>query len=148
MATPTRADRYNPKSIQPEYYSDLTVNFDKNPLTGFLARVTNEDSIIQSLQALVLTIRSERPFQPWIGSKTNASLFEPNDVTTNFTLQKEIETTIKNCEPRVSLIQVLVQNMTNGQQPDDNSIFVSIFFSINNIPGQTFSVDVILRRDR
>lgn len=148
MAKPTRADRITPTSVQPEYYSDMTINFDKNPLTGFLARVTNEDSIIQSLRSLVLTIRSERFFQPWIGSKINSSLFEPNDFASNFNLQKEIETTIQNCEPRVTLIDVLVSNMNNGQQPDDNSLFVSIFFSINNIPGKTFSTDLVLRRDR
>jgi len=144
----SRADRFTPKAIQPEYYSDFTINLDKNPLTGYLARVVNEDSIIQALKSLVLTTRTERPFQPWIGSKTNASLFEPNDVTTNFTLQREIQTTIENCEPRVALINVQVTNLSNGQTPDDNSVSVVINFSINNVPGKIFSTDVILRRDR
>jgi phage baseplate assembly protein W len=148
MATPTKADTYTIKTNQIEYYADFMSNFDKNPVTGFLARVTNVDSIMQSLKSLVLTLKGERPFQPWLGSKTFALLFEPNDVTVAYALQQEIASTIKNCEPRVTLQSVVVQNQSNGVQPDDNSIVVTINFSINAIPNESFTLDVILNRIR
>lgn len=148
MANPIRGDRFTIKTNQIEYYSDFTTNLDKNPVTGYLAKVTNEDSIEQSLKSLILTKRTERFFQPWIGSKIFALLFEPNDITTNYALQEEIKTTISNCEPRVTVINISVQNYTNGLQPDDNSLLVTITYTINAIPNQTFNLDVILERTR
>lgn len=148
MANPTRGDRFTIRSNQITYYSDFLTNFNKNPVTGFLAKITNEESIEQSLRSLLLTQRTERFMQPYVGSKLYALLFEPNDLTTNMAIQQEITTTIQNCEPRVTVVNVQVQNSTNGLQQDDNSIYVTINYTINAIPDKQFSLDLTLSRIR
>jgi phage baseplate assembly protein W len=137
-----RQNKFTIENKKLEYYSDFMMNLEKNPLTGFIARLTNEDSIKQSLKNLILTNRTERPFQPWIGSKIQSLLFEPDDPMTRMILEEEIKTTIENCEPRVLLEAV---NISGG---DDNSYYVRIDFSIVNIPEETFNLDIILRRVR
>jgi phage baseplate assembly protein W len=72
----SQSDRFTIKNNR-EYFSDFMANFDKNPVTGNLARVTNEDAIKQSLRNLVLTNRTERFYQPHIGSKVQSLLFDP-----------------------------------------------------------------------
>ena len=141
--TTNRADKFTIKTKTVERYSDFLVNFDKNPLTGFLARTTNADAIKQSLRNLILTERTERPYQPHIGSKIWSLLFEPIDVVTEELLKQTIKETISNCEPRVNVIQISVNGNANY-----NSYFVEVVFEILNIPGESFSLPVILRRVR
>jgi phage baseplate assembly protein W len=138
-----RQNKFTVESKKLEYYSDFMMNLEKNPLTGFISRLTNEDSIKQSLKNLILTNRTERPFQPWLGSKIQSLLFEPDDPMTRMVLEEEIKTTIDNCEPRVLLEAV---NISGGD--DDNSYYVRIDFSIANIPEETFNLEIILRRVR
>lgn len=146
MTKPTRSDRYTIEQKKVEFYSDFLPNLDKNPLTGYLARVTNEESVKQSLKSLLLTERTERFFQPWIGSKLNSLLFEPNLLdATSIALQNEIKTTIENCEPRIALSDI---NINSGDNIDDNTLNVTLTFSINSIPDQTFTLDLIINRLR
>jgi len=145
MATTSRADKFTITSKQVEYYSDFLIDLDKNPLTGYLARVTNEESVKQAVKLLLLTERTERFFQPWMGSKLNGLLFEPNLPTTNIQIDQEVRMTLKNCEPRVKVEDVVV---TNGQDRDVNDTYVTVVFSINNIPNKTFTTDVVLNRLR
>lgn len=139
----TRSDKFTIETKKLEYYSDFLVNFDKNPVTGFMARVTNEEAVKQSIRNLVLTMRTERFYDPNIGSKVSALLFEPIDEITAEAIQREIRQTINNKEPRASLIEVIV-----NPQYDLNAYFITVVFSIINIPDQTFNLDLILRRIR
>jgi phage baseplate assembly protein W len=121
------------------------IDLDKNPLTGYVARLTNEDAVAQSIKNLVLTQRTERFQRPWVGSKLYALLFEPNDAITAVTLEQEIRTTIDNCEPRARIESI---NINNPQDFDTHEMNVTIFYSIVNIPEQTFSLDLIIKRVR
>ena len=137
-----RSDKFTVETKKVEYYSDFTNNLDKNPLTGYLARVTNEESIKQSLQNLIMTNRYERPFQPWIGSKIQSLLFEPFDSVTSSMLREEIMMTIQNCEPRVDVADVHISG------DDNNNVFVKVVFYILSMPDQEFSLDLLLKRVR
>lgn len=139
----SRADRYTINTKQVEVYSDLTLNMDLNPITGFLAKVSNEDSIKQSLKSIVLTMRGERFYDKFIGSRVNALKFEPMDSVTETSIEHEILECIQNNEPRVN--DVSCQITANH---DNNSYTVIIFFQIINIPNQTFSIQLILKRVR
>jgi predicted component of type VI protein secretion system len=69
-------------------------------------------------------------------------LFEPvSPLTANY-LQREIEDTIKNFEPRVKLREVIVQ-----VRPDDNFYSVIISFFINNRTEPT-TINFVLQRLR
>jgi phage baseplate assembly protein W len=140
-----RADRFTIEEKKIEYYSDFLINLDKNPITGFLGKVTNEESIKQSLKSLILTQRTERPFQPWLGSKIYALLFELNSPLVEYSLKEEIKTTIQNCEPRVHIDDIVI---TSAQAYDTNEINITLYFQIRSIPGKNYTLDVVLNRTR
>ena len=92
---------------------------------------------------LVLTRPGERFFNPNIGSKINAILFEPLDYITASLIQSEIEYTIKAFEPRVVLKEVGVD------LDDDNNAFnVSIDYTIIGQPNTAQSIELFLQRNR
>lgn len=138
-----RQNRFTIETKKVEYYSDFMMNLDKNPLTGYVARLTNEESIKQSLKNLILTNRTERFFQPWIGSKVQSLVFELDGPMTRMMLEEEIRTTIQNCEPRVYTEQITIV-----EGDDDNTYHIRVDFSIVNIPEETFNLDIVLRRVR
>jgi phage baseplate assembly protein W len=138
----TRADQITQLKKMPEVYSDFTTAFSVNPFNGNLARVTNDKAITQSLRNLIMTNYGERFFQPEVGSNVNKILFEPNDIIAQEDLQYHITQTITQNEPRVNLVQVVVQ--PNVVQ---NSIAVNIVYSIINTQ-QVQNLNIILNRVR
>lgn len=138
----TRADKYTQIQKKQEYFSDFLDNFDQHPINHQLARVTNEESVKQSLRNLILTNLGERLFQPTVGSDVLKALFEPNDIVTAQNLSFFIRNTITQNEPRVILNDVVV-----NPSPDQYGFTASIVFSlINN--SNLVSLNVILKRVR
>jgi hypothetical protein len=138
----TRADKYTQTQKKQEYFSDFLNNFDRHPITSTLARITNEDSITQSIRNIVLTNLGERVFEPNIGSDIKRALFEPNDTITAENIILFVKSTIKQNEPRA-----LVNNVFVYPSPDDNSFTVNVVYSVINNPVPT-SLKLILRRVR
>jgi phage baseplate assembly protein W len=73
-------------------------------------------AVINSIKNLVLTNHYERPFQPDIGSNIRRLLFENMDTITASSIEREIEQTISNYEPRarVSRINAIADFDRNG----------------------------------
>jgi phage baseplate assembly protein W len=138
-----RAEKFTPVTEQREYYSDFLMDLDQNPITGNLARVTNEESIKQALKNLILTTRMERPYKPLVGSRINSLLFEPAELGLVDSIMSEIRETININEPRVVLENVLAE----WSPLDANALLVTIVFSTINNPEVT-SMEVILQRVR
>jgi hypothetical protein len=138
----SRADKITELSKKQDFFSDFFTDFETHPITNNLARVTNDQSVKQSIRNLILTNRGERFFEPNIGSDILRAVFEPNDILTANDLQRYIEYTIKFCEPRAKLQQVSVTPSLDG-----NEFVVTILFSIINNP-VPISLDVILKRVR
>ena len=138
-----RADRYTINTKQVEAYSDFTLNFDLNPITGFLAKVTNEDSVKQALKSIILTQRTERLYNKYVGTRLRSLMFEPMDSVTEESIKSEILESIKNNESRVFNV-----SCTAEAKPNDNAYAVTIYFEIINIPDQNFSLSLILKRVR
>lgn len=138
----TLADKFTVK-VRKNIYSDFTTNFELNPVTGFLAKVTNEEAVKKSIRNLIFTIKSERFQRSNIGSKIRAILFDPIDTTSAELLQTTIKETIQNFEPRALLRDVIVV-------PDEanNGYSVSIYFEIINIPNQQFDMELTIARVR
>lgn len=138
----SRADKFSVKTKQKEYFSDFLNNFDKNPVTGFLARVTNEEAIKQSLRNIILTNNGERFYDSGIGSKVNASLFEPMNPITQEDLKFSISEACK-LEPRAYVHNIIVNVMADG-----NAVLISIEFSPINSQEERHALDLIVRRVR
>lgn len=110
-------------------YSDLNLNFTKNPATKDVARLTDIEAVKRSVRNLILTNRFERPFHPEIGSSIRDLLFEPITPLHAVLLEDRIEEVIVNYEPRVTLNQIIVQD-----EIDNNRYAVTISFYVNNTP--------------
>ena len=123
-------------------YTDLDFTFTKHPVKDDIVLSVDDKAVIRSVRNLILTNHYERPFHPEIGSNVRKMLFEPiSPLTANY-LQREIEDTIKNFEPRVRLQQVVVQT-----EPDSNAYSAIISFFINNNTAPT-TINFVLQRLR
>lgn len=123
-------------------YSDLDLKFTMHPVKKDIVISVDDQAVIRSVRNLILTNHYERPFHPEIGSNVRRMLFEPiSPLTANF-LQREIEDTIRNFEPRVNLQSVVVQI-----KPDENYYSAIITFFIVNRTQPT-TLNLVLQRLR
>jgi phage baseplate assembly protein W len=109
-------------------FRDLDLNFEIHPVRKDINILKNEFAIINSVKNLVLTNFYERPFQPQLGSNVRRLLFENIDTLVASQLERSIEETILNFEPRVQISKI-----TALPRPDENKYAVELeFFVINN----------------
>ena len=106
-------------------FVDISLAFQPNVLTGDLTVIKNERAINNSIQNLILTIPGEVVFQHDIGSEVTNFLFELPDVGTAGIIQQEIIRTIEYNEPRVELIEVIVDI-----SPDRNGFVSTVRYKI------------------
>jgi phage baseplate assembly protein W len=107
-----------------------------------LVKRYDENAIKASVKNLILTTNYERKFHPEIGSQVRGLLFEPATPMLGAVLERTIRQTIDNFEPRVSLDQVDCK-----VNPDNNSVDVSIYFTILNTQTPQF-LNLVLERTR
>ena len=109
-------------------YRDLDLNFASHPIRKDINVHKAEFAIINSVKNLILTNHFERPFQPEIGSNIRRLLFENIDVILAAQIEREIEETITNFEPRVQISSVVAV-----AAPEENGYKIRLeFFVINN----------------
>ena len=150
-----RSDRFTLTPKKTEVYADFLMNFDMNPYTGFLGRVTNEDSVKQSLKSLVLTSQGERFYDADKGSRVRDSLFDLISQNDFEAVKIQLGELIRDYEPRcvpidirIRIPRVDISPSSIDQSFNENSINITIIFSIINIPDQTFSFDLAIERVR
>jgi phage baseplate assembly protein W len=124
-------------------FRDISLAFQKHPITNDVTVLTNETAINRSIRNLVLTGLGERFFSPNLGSQIGKSLFELLDIGSASIIKTEIENTIKNFEPRVFLNTVEVTPIY-----DDNAYDVLISYYIVGQPNTSQSVEFILQATR
>lgn len=124
-------------------FKDISLAFQRHPITNDVTVLTNETAISRSIRNLVLTNLGERFFEPNIGSRISGSLFELLDIGTASVIRSEIETTINNYEPRVYLNTVEVTPVY-----DDNAYNVLISYYIVGQPNNPQAIDFILQATR
>jgi len=119
-------------------YSDLDLDFTRNPITNDVSLKYDSEAIKRSLRNLLLTGRNERLFQPEIQAGIRNLLFENFGSIQLVTLANRIEELLINSEPRLHELSVEVLN-----QEDINTVRVRIFFRVRNLPlVQTLEVDL------
>jgi phage baseplate assembly protein W len=124
-------------------FKDISLSFKKHPVTNDVLVLKNEDAIKRSVQNLVRINFGEVFFNRLLGTNVTGSLFEL--ATSDFTdpMKSEIETTLKNFEPRVRLTDVAFV-----ATPDQNSLEVSIFYDIIGMSAPTQQVTFVLEPTR
>jgi phage baseplate assembly protein W len=123
-------------------FSDLDLNFTAHPVTGDITRRFDEDAIKQSVKNLLLTRNYERPFHSEIGSPVRQLLFDLPGPMFNIMLQRAVIDVINNFEPRVSIIDVRVDDYS-----DANEVYVTLEFKIVNTE-RPLTLDLALERTR
>jgi len=109
-------------------FRDLDLSFNIHPVRKDVNVHKSERVVINSIKNLVLTNHYERPFQPELGSNIRRLLFENVDSVMAAQIEREIEETIENFEPRAQ-----VSKVTAIAAPDENKYEVVMeFFVINN----------------
>ena len=115
-------------------FRDISLSFKRHPITNDIAALKDTDAIKRSVRNLVQTIPNERFFNSALGSEVRDSLFETApgfiDFGTASIIERQIQTTIENFEPRIDNLDVTVE-----PRPDTNEFEVNVFF---DIIGQTF----------
>jgi phage baseplate assembly protein W len=104
----TDAQATNNSTRSNNLYTDLNLNFAKNPATKDVTRLKDVEAVKRSVRNLVLTNRFERPFHPEIGANVRALLFENMTPVTEQLLTERIADTLRVYEPRAVLNDVVV----------------------------------------
>ncbi len=117
-------------------FKDISLSFNAHPITKDLTIIKNENAIKRSVRNLVQTIPKERYFNPILGTDIVNTLFDFVDFGTASNIQRQIEITIDNFEPRVENLDIEVI-----PRPDDNQFEVIIHYDIigQQFPSQEFS---------
>src|SRR5210317_48395 len=123
-------------------YSDLDLNFTRNPVTNDIPKVEDVDAVKRSVKNLIQTNFYERPFHPELGCGIRELLFENFTPVTGIFIRRKVEEVITNFEPRARISQVAV-----NEQPDRNGIEVTVYFYVMNMPNPV-SVTTVLQRIR
>ena len=125
-------------------FKDLSVTFKKHPISDDLVTVKDKAAIVQSITALLLTRKGERPFQPQLGCGIQNVLFEPLDYASGALIRSEIIDTLRRYEPRINVNTVVCT-------PDymNNGYSVELTYSIiGRDDGTPIAVEFFLERTR
>ena len=85
------------------------MSFQINPLNDDLIALTNATAIARSIRNIVFTSPGEKVFDPNFGSNVSKLLFEIVDDVSALAIRDEIENSIRNHDPRVELIDVIIE---------------------------------------
>ena len=106
-------------------YSDIDMNMGYHPLTKDLRKKTKEDSIKQSVRNLLLTSPGEKLFNPGWGGNLRGFLFEPITEMAVIEIKESVELSLKNYEPRIEVIDILVVPMLSKDGYD-----ISLYYKL------------------
>jgi phage baseplate assembly protein W len=123
-------------------FVDIDASFMANPVTGDIAVRTDDQAIKFAVRSLIMTNYYERPFRSNIGSPVNALMFENMGPNFKIILKQSIIDVISNFEPRVDVVDVVVDD-----SPDNNRVYISIIFKIKNTE-RPIEVGLTLTRTR
>ncbi len=124
-------------------FRDISLSFQRHPITRDILPLKDADAIKKSVQNLVRTKIGEVFFSNDIGTRITGSLFELASDDLVDPIQSEIETVIENFEPRVNLKEVEVRPLS-----DINTLNIEISYDIVGLPLPTQVIDFVLEPTR
>jgi len=124
-------------------FRDISLSFSRHPVTNDILILKNEDAIKKSVINLVRTRIGERFFNNLLGTSVDNSLFELNGLEVSTILDEEIKTVLSNFEPRIVVIDVMVESME-----DSNELNVKISYNIVGLPFPPQNIEFLLQPTR
>ena len=128
-----------PQQRVSQSFKDISMSFETNPLNEDLIALKNSSAIARSIRNIVFTQPGEKFFNPEFGSRVSESLFEIVDEVSTIAIRDEIRSSIINYEPRLNLLDVLV-----NPNPDENEMNVTIKYEIVGIDIPPQQLDFVL----
>tara|TARA_R100001015_G_C4575723_1_gene133058 strand:- start:289 stop:669 length:381 start_codon:yes stop_codon:yes gene_type:complete len=110
-------------------YTDLDLDFTRNPISGDISVRNDEQAIIGSIRNIVNTMTGEKKFQPDFGGNIRRLLFEPIDSITTLKIEDGLKRAILEFEPRA-----ILQTVEVIPSSDELSYNASIIFRTRNQP--------------
>ena len=120
-------------------FKDINLSFKRHPVTNDVVTINDEDAIKRSVKNIIFTILGEKPFMPQFGSVIGESLFDLDTNLNEVRITDEIRTSLVNFEPRIDIIDVVVQ-----VYPDSNEMNCVVEYEIVGMTAETQIVDVLL----
>ncbi len=152
----SRSDKFTLTQKKRIVYSDITTNFDRNPHTGFLSVVTNEESVAQMLKSLFLTNEGERFGNADFGGGIKGALFENMDGGKNELMKLEMNNLISTYLPMVAIVKIDIFSpyvrtqeglAEPGENDGNNTLDIKITYRIDNIVDEQV-LDLNIKRVR
>jgi phage baseplate assembly protein W len=120
-------------------FKDISMTFQYNPLNNDLVALKNESAIARSIRNIIFTLPGEKFFNPNFGSRISRSLFENIDEFSASTIRDEIDSSLRNYEPRIILDSVVA-----NPNYDNNAFDVIISYRIVGVDIPTQRLEFVL----
>jgi phage baseplate assembly protein W len=124
-------------------FRDVNITFKKHPVTDDVLVSKDASAIKQAIVNLLLTNKGEKLFNPEYGSDIRKYLFEPLDYATAGLIANNIRYTIRQFEPRISVLSLeAIPNF------DDNGFDIEMTYEIRGTNQPPTTVEFFLSRTR
>ena len=120
-------------------FKDISMTFQYNPLNNDLVALKNESAIARSIRNIIFTLPGEKFFDPNFGSRISRSLFENIDEFSASAIRDEIDSSLRNYEPRIILVNVIA-----NPNYDNNAFDVIINYRIVGVDIPTQRLEFVL----
>ncbi|MHA2277757.1 MAG: GPW/gp25 family protein [Candidatus Kariarchaeaceae archaeon] len=124
-------------------FKDISMTFQRHPLTDDLIALKNEQAIARSLRNIVFTTPGEKFFNETFGSRISDALFDNVDDISASLIIDEIRQSITNFEPRVDLLDVRAE-----PNFDNNEFNVRIVYNIVGVDVPVQDLQFVLQQTR
>ena len=124
-------------------FKDVSMTFQRHPLTNDLIALKNEQAIARSLKNIVFTTPGEKFFNETFGSRISNALFDNVDDISASLIIDEIRQSITNFEPRVDLLDVKAE-----PNFDNNEFNVRIVYNIVGVDVPIQNLQFVLQQTR
>mgnify|MGYP003452305816 CR=1 FL=1 len=108
-------------------YRDLSLLFQKHPVSADVVKNTDEAAIKASVVNLITTKNYERKFHPELGCQIFSILFENFSPIVVNLAQQTIKDVLDKYEPRITFREARIRN-----REDENGLEIEIHFIINS----------------
>ena len=122
-------------------FKDFDLSFRKNPITGGVNTLKNENAIKEAVKNIVRYNFYEKPFLPNYGGNITGALFELYESGQSSLIEEQIKNIINLYEPRVVCYRVISEFNER-----DNDLQVEIYYLITGLPNVIDNLEVILKR--
>ena len=124
-------------------FKDISLSFKRHPVTNDIVALKNEDAIKKSVINLCRTRLDERFFNDLLGTSIDNSLFELQTSDIGASLEQEISTLLKNFEPRVKLVAIVIDS-----EADLHGLYIKIKYNIIGLPLPPQNIEFLLQPTR